>query len=672
MKLTKLIAFDTETTGLDVPNIDRPFMVGLCNEDLDGWYCEWPVDPFTRKITPAPKDVKYLRSVLTTKQRNKVAFNTVFDIMGCESIGVDVPKPYEDSMIACKRARTNEYNYKLKQLGEKYLEIPKDDEDELHAATVTARAIARKYKWNCGEEVEQDYWMPAAIKRLLPHEFYRLPANADKLCGKYCILDCKRAMLLHLLIERVSGKKERAGYLREMELMPIVIEMQKVGWRVYPERLALAKQGLLQDVARIKAEINRWANPPLEKFTNETYRSLLYDELEQGQYCDPKDVSRSVDKAHLQIMQHPVADLILDLKDANDCITKFLDPIGGYSTQVGKQHIVYPKFNQVGARTFRFSATRPPIQTIPDAAKTKSNMSVRQCIGPRDGERWYLFDYKSLQVRIFADRAKEPNMLAAIKRGEDPHGRAAQLAWGGEDNKPGVLIVAGTLALSEYAQQVKEWCHKHGISTLFERQDFQQIAEALLEENNFDIIKAEHEIGSEKARSIAKTLLFLLLFGGGPKKAAKGLRCTVQEASAFLNQYKDAMPRIKIWMREIIRFARKHGYVLTAYDDVLHVDPTFEYRGVNYDVQGSEAAFVKDRMRAANKLLVAKRMPFKLFGQVHDELGFCVHCSEDDPKALKEIKLCLEDNTGHFGLETPCSVDRVETYWNEREKVEIK
>src|SRR5690606_13542633 len=149
---------------------------------------------------------------------------------------------------------------------------------------------------------------------------------------------------------------------------------------------------------------------PLEKFTNATEATLLYDELG----LESMDGKRSVDRAHLENMEHEVADFILGMRDAEGCITKYLNRFESFSVPVGKEQVLFPKFDQVGARTFRFSAKRPPIQTIPDAAKSKSNMSARQCIGPREGWRWYLIDYDSLQVRIFADLARDEVMKEAL------------------------------------------------------------------------------------------------------------------------------------------------------------------------------------------------------------------------------------------------------------------
>lgn len=672
-KATGLVGFDTEATGLDVPKKCQPFAVGLANENLDHWYCEWDVDPKTRRVSPNPADLKYLRTILSSPKVTKVGFNVPFDVMGLWGIGLDVVTPYHDSQVQFKRARANEYKYSAKYLGEKYLNIPTDDEKELQEVTVIARRIARRYGWRIAEKqeygkdpVKADYWLPRMIHKLLPGEYRaKLPENAKDLCRIYCLKDCDRALLSHALLNEVMGEKERKGYEKEMRLMPIVVDMQKIGWRVYMDKVEESRRVLMREVEECKRKINRWATVPLDKFTNATIAELLYDELG----CVSHDGKRSVDRNHLEIIDHEVADLVLTMRDNEGCVDKFLNSFEYCATKEGDEMVMYPQFNQVGARTFRFSANRPPIQTIPDAGKSKSNMSARQCIGPREGWVWYMIDYSSLQVRIFADLAEDETMLTALRNGVKPHAAAARMAWNGEGNTAGLKIISNTVSLPEYRDPVIKWCKEHDIADLVEKEDWDLIGTALLESHEFDIVDAEHAIGAEKAYSNAKTIFFLKLFGGGAAKAAKGLKCSVKEAAATLKQYEGAMPKLVKFSRDIIRFAKKHGYVETPYGDIIHVDPGFEYKGVNYIVQGSEAAFVKDRMLAAHELI--EGTPWRLFGQIHDEICFTVPKGQDDKRTLKKIVQCLEDNTGHFDIETPCSVDRIDKYWNQREKVKL-
>lgn len=670
----KIIGFDTEGTGLDVPHRDAAFAVALVNDSLDSWYCEWDVDPKTRIPQPPAEDVRFLNKILGSKKIQKVAHNTPYDILALESNKVLVQPPYQDSQLRMQRAKANEINYKLKRLAKQYLDMPDDDEKELKDVVKACRRIARKHNWNLGEKVEQDYWLPRAIKKWYPGEYReKLPKDAIELCEIYCVKDAERTLFLYMLLDRVIGEKEQAGYEKEMRLMPLVLDMQHTGWQVYPDKIKETRRHLLDDIAFYKRKINQHSLIPLDKFTNATEANLLYNELgiKTGCKCEKcQDGKTSVDRQHLEKMNHPAAQAIIDMRDAEGCITKFLNPFENYAVEEDDELVVYPQFRQSGARTFRFSATRPPIQTIPDAGKSKSNMSARQCIGPRKGYVWYMIDYSSLQVRIFADLAKDETMLQALRDGIKPHAAAARMAWNGQGNKSGLRTITDTVSLEDYDDSVRHWCESNSVLDLYEKQDWQQIGEALLEAADYDIIDAEDLIGAKKAYSKAKTVFFAKLFGAGAKKISEGLKCSMLEARRTIREYEKAMPRVVTWSNEVIKHAQKHGYVETPYGDVIHIDPGFEYRGVNYIVQGTEAALVKDRMIVVGEEILPGTS-FSLLGQIHDELAFAVPEEDDDLDVVREIKTTMEDHTGHFEIEMPCEVDRVQTYWNERVEIEL-
>lgn len=669
-KLGKVVAFDTEGTGLDVPHIDSPFAFSFCNEKLNTVYFEFDVDPFTRKPIPVKREVAWMRKILESKKIEKCAHNAPYDIRAMEACGIDVAEPYHDTLIEVKRAKTDLFQYGLKPLAKAYLQMDDTDEKELKDVIKRCRVIARKLGWNVGEKVAQDYWLPRAIHKhhIRYYESGHLNWGDRFLCEEYCRKDAQRCMLLHQLMGEVMGEVERAGYEREMALMPIVIEMMRVGWRVHPDKIEETRNILLGDIAQLKKSINLWADVPLEKFTNTTLANLVYDDLG----LDSGDNTRSVDQPHLENLDHDVAGMILDLRTAEGCISKFLNPFEKFSVREGKQLIMYPMFNQAGAKTFRFSAKRPPIQTIPDAGKSKSNMSARQCIGPRDGEVWYLIDYSGLQVRIFADMARDETMLDALANGIKPHAAAARMAWNGSGNKPGLRIMKAAVELSGNRDAVQKWCDSNSVLRLFEDEQWADISEALLEENEFDIIDAEKCIGSKSAYAKAKTMFFLKLFGGGAGKAAKGLRCTVKEAKQILREYAKAMPRIAAWSREVIQFAVRNGYILTPYGDKIHTTPGFEYQAVAHKVQATEAALVKDRMRELDNS-VLPNTPFRLLGTIHDELGFTAPKKNmrSHKPILRRIKSCMEDHTGHLTIDVPCEVDLVRTHWNDREEVKL-
>ncbi len=68
-----MIAFDTETTGLDLYRGAKPFFVTICHEDGEQRFWEWDVNPITRE-PQVPRGDLFEISV-TLKGVEKVAHN---------------------------------------------------------------------------------------------------------------------------------------------------------------------------------------------------------------------------------------------------------------------------------------------------------------------------------------------------------------------------------------------------------------------------------------------------------------------------------------------------------------------------------------------------------------------------------------------------------------------
>lgn len=123
-------------------------------------------------------------------------------------------------------------------------------------------------------------------------------------------------------------------------------------------------------------------------------------------------------------------------------------------------------------------------------------------------------------------------------------------------------------------------------------------------------------------RKQAKTINFMLLYGGGIQKLADALKITYEEAKQLKALYFDRLPNVKRWQRAVIgrcQIPRDGVYYTKAWDGRLFImEPGFGYKGPNYEIQGGSAGIVKKAMVGVDNLLHGKRG--KLRCQVHDEL----------------------------------------------------
>lgn len=88
-------------------------------------------------------------------------------------------------------------------------------------------------------------------------------------------------------------------------------------------------------------------------------------------------------------------------------------------------------------------------------------------------------------------------------------------------------------------------------------------------------------------RPVAKVVLLGTMYGLGTAKLAKNIGHTEESAAQIKRQMFEAMKGCERWMRKVQSVAETYGKVVTAGGRILPVDPGFEYKAVNYSIQGS-------------------------------------------------------------------------------------
>lgn len=168
-------------------------------------------------------------------------------------------------------------------------------------------------------------------------------------------------------------------------------------------------------------------------------------------------------------------------------------------------------------------------------------------------------------------------------------------------------------------------------------------------------------------RQYAKTLNFMLLYGGGSQKLADALGLSLSDAQELKAKYFRALPRVEILIDECIRKARVRGYVHNWMGRRYYFkNPHFAYKAPNYLIQGGCAEVVKIAMNQISGLLLDKKT--KMLLQVHDELLF------DMPKSefylIPEIKKIMESVCTFGDLPLTCSVELSKKSWADKKEWE--
>jgi DNA polymerase-1 len=274
-------------------------------------------------------------------------------------------------------------------------------------------------------------------------------------------------------------------------------------------------------------------------------------------------------------LAHEVVQYRLATKAASTWLQNFLtsqDPATGR---------VHPSIRQVAARTGRMSITDPPLQTLPreSDARAKGLPSIRDCFVAPEGRKLISADFSSIEARLFAHFAGEPDMLRTIHEGGDLHALVAAAAY---------QIPIGEVTKDQ--------------------------------------------------RQIAKSVNFASLYGAGPARVATTAGITVAEAQDFFRRRDVAFPGIRGFQKGIQEEAKEQrmhgdrGHVTTHLGSRISItDDEPEYRLTNYLIQGSAAVVLKDRIVSLHNAGLTDMMLLP----IHDEVLFEV--PTDDCAAVAEV-----------------------------------
>ena len=168
-------------------------------------------------------------------------------------------------------------------------------------------------------------------------------------------------------------------------------------------------------------------------------------------------------------------------------------------------------------------------------------------------------------------------------------------------------------------------------------------------------------------RKQAKTLNFMLLYGGGTQKLADTLKISYDEAASLKQTYFEKLPMVQLLFKQVMDTIKFRGYLRNLFGRRYYFDQGFEYKGVNYLIQGSTADWLKLAMVKIHKFLLERKS--RLLLQIHDELVFEVHKSElDIIPTLKHLMENVTRQRPHNLLPYTVGVDISQKSWKDKEE----
>lgn len=248
------------------------------------------------------------------------------------------------------------------------------------------KTVMQKMRWGWGDVPLQHpaYWMYSALDPVFT------------------------ARLAEVHLPRVM-EKHREIYDLELAVQQVLFRAERTGIRFDPGycRTTADEWALKEQELRRQAK-ERW---DIDNVTAD--QQVMKKLVEEGVNLTkrtPKGESFSVDKEVLAGVDHPLAQLVLDVKRLHKWRTTYLEKL----LEDADGDVIHCSVNQLGARTGRTSIVDPPLQTLPRDA------SIRDAFVAWDDEHdLLLVDYDNMEMRVFAHFCQDAGMIALFNSGRD-------------------------------------------------------------------------------------------------------------------------------------------------------------------------------------------------------------------------------------------------------------
>lgn len=384
----KMIAFDTETTGLD-PLRDRLVGFSLAASPNKGYY--FPVGHDLGAQLPLADVLAKIQPILVNPNIAKVAHNAKYDLVALRQVGVDVNPITFDTMIAEWLISPESRHLGLKALAWVRLGVEMTEIDSL-----------------IGRGKNQITMAQVPISQAAP----------------YAVADAVMTLRLVPLQEVDLRTHGVAGLFQdvEMKLIPILAEMEETGILLDLPLFQQFSHELKVEISHIEQSIYQQAGEVFNINSTQKLSDILFKKLD----LNPPDVTKKTSSGKFSTAAgvledlkgvHPIVELILNYRELTKLQSTYVDALPlQVNPTTGRVHTT---FNQTGSVTGRIASQNPNLQNIP--TRTDLGRRVRQGFIAAPGKKLLAADYSQIELRVVAHIAHDDAMLKAFHDGQDIH-----------------------------------------------------------------------------------------------------------------------------------------------------------------------------------------------------------------------------------------------------------
>jgi DNA polymerase-1 len=405
----KLIAFDTETTGIDAQQAQ---LVGLSFAVQAN---EAAYIPLTHSYMGVPDQLdrdtvlRALKPILEDPNKLKVGQHAKFDmnilancaIGGDQRCGITVQGIAFDTMLESYVLDSTATRHDMDSLALKYL----------NHTTTSFQDIAGK-----------------GAKQLTFDQI------SLELAGPYAAEDADVTLRLHqTLQEKLNAIPSLSKVLSEIEmpLVPVLARIERQGALVDANLLGIQSVELGEKMVALEREAFAIAGEEFNLGSPKQLGVILYEKLglpilsktAKGQASTAEAVL-----AELAEQDFPLPKVLMQYRSMSKLKSTYTDRLPEQiNPRTGRIHTSY---HQAVAATGRLSSSDPNLQNIP--IRTAEGRRIRQAFVAPKGYKLLAADYSQIELRIMAHLAKDEGLLHAFRNDLDVHKATAAEVFGVE------------------------------------------------------------------------------------------------------------------------------------------------------------------------------------------------------------------------------------------------
>ena len=557
-----IVAFDTETTGLDY---DKDKLVGFsfCVNEEEAYYV-----PFAHFYLGVPEQISEadakaaIRKIFHSKV---VGHNIKFDLhFVTRFLEDDTLEAYADSMILAWLINSNSA-----------LSLDKLSSALLGHTMVVFKDTVKKGETFAGVELE-DACKYAAEDAYITAKLYNLFLEKLELQNATHLIEEAKEVefpFIHTLLRMEREGIELNGAFLEEFLVEVQATLSELTKSIH----ALAG-----------SEFNINSTKQLGVILFETLGLPVGKKTKTGYSTDEKVLNGLKDT-------HDIIPKLLEYREVYKLYSTYIDPLLKLSKE-SKRSRIHTSFVQTGTATGRLSSKNPNLQNIP--TRTPLGAKIREAFVAGEGKKLIGIDYSQIELRLLAHYSEDSVLVSAFQEDKDIHLQTAIVLFG-EEEAPAKRSIAKTVNFGLlYGMGPKKLSDTLGITT----KEAKEIIEKYFE--SFPTVKTYFRsiVDSSKENGFVETLLKRRRYFDY-ENATPMFRAAYERESVNSVFQGSAADLIKLSMNKIDALIREEGInakmLLQIHDELI------------FEVDAKEADTLGARFREVMESIMELNIPLK-------------------------------------------------------------